>query len=330
VRQESRESLRAWVGQARPDFEGRGSQYASTRVQISPAARQSQSAEADALKDSTDAAEHDPFILLIKRMVEMLTGKPVHTFNAKALGEGGGSEHHEHSQHAAEAPQARAGFGVEYDYHAVHEESEQTTFSAQGVIKTADGREISFQLDLTMSRQYREETNISVRAGDAQRKDPLVINFDGNATQLSDQRFRFDLNADGTAEEVPLLASGSGYLALDRNGNGRIDSGAELFGPGTGSGFKELASLDQDHNGWIDENDAAYSKLRVWTPDGSGQGSLASLQERQVGALYLGNLATPFELRGQGNADLGGVSATGLYLREDGSAGTVQEIDLTV
>jgi hypothetical protein len=181
-----------------------------------------------------------------------------------------------------------------------------------------------------MTRSFREETNVSVRAGDARRKDPLVINFDGNAAQLTDQRFRFDLDADGSKEELAMLASGSGYLALDKNDNGMIDSGTELFGPATGSGFAELAKYDQDGNGWIDENDAVYSRLRIWAPDLKNAGSLATLQERQVGALFLGDVATPFELRNGQNQDLGAVRSTGVYLTESGQAGTLQEIDLTV
>jgi hypothetical protein len=181
-----------------------------------------------------------------------------------------------------------------------------------------------------MTRHFRTETSVSVRAGDARRTDPLVINFNGTTAQLSSQRFRFDLDADGRAEDVPLLAGGSGYLALDLNGNGRVDSGAELFGPASGSGFAELAAHDDDGNGWIDENDAVFERLQVWTPAVSGAGTLAGLAARGVGALYLAHAATPFELRGGDNADLGAVRDSSIYLTEVGAAGTLQEIDLTV
>jgi len=147
---------------------------------------------------------------------------------------------------------------------------------------------------------------------------------------LQDSRFGFDINADGKAESVPLLAGGSGYLALDLNGNGKIDSGAELFGPASGSGFADLARYDQDGNGWIDSNDPVFGKLKAWTPDQDGAGTLTSLASLGVGALYLGNAATPFALRGAGNASLGAVSGSGLYLTEDGRAGSLQEVDLTV
>lgn len=328
-RQEVRETLRGWVGNQRPDFEQPPT--AAAIAQISDSARTAQASEAAAVAEATDSIDGNPLLTLLKSMIEMLTGRPVRVFSPADLGD---------RQTATEPPAApaqapgrqQAGFGIEYDYHAVVEETEQTSFAANGIIKTADGKEFNFQIDLTMARHFREETNVSLRLGDAQpqRKDPLVLNFGGTAAQLSDQRFRFDLDADGQAEEVPLLAGGSGYLALDKNGNGRIDSGAELFGPASGAGFAELAVHDRDGNGWIDENDPIFDQLRIWTPAPGEPGNISSLKQRDVGALYLGHLDTPFELRGQGNSDLGAVKAGGLYLTEAGGAGTVQEIDLTV
>jgi hypothetical protein len=218
---------------------------------------------------------------------------------------------------------------VEYDLHEQYVEAEQTTVSAKGTIKTADGKEINFQLDLSMSRSYYESTDISLRMGNAQRKDPLVINFDGNAAQLSDQKFSFDLDGDGDEEDISQFASASGYLALDKNSDGRINDGKELLGPETDSGFGELAALDSDKNGWIDENDAAFDQLKVWVP-GTDGGKLLSLKEAGVGALALAHVGSKFELRGQGNSNLGGIRDTGVFLFEDGRVGTLQEVDLTV
>jgi len=349
ARRERSETLRAWTGQTRPDFEG--SREANDRrllpsaavMRISDAARALANApppvsaepvasgEAKAIEAAADAVTNDPFLQLIMSMVEMMTGRPVRVFAASELSQRVQVSSSETAQATVAAnPDRRAGYGVEYDFHSIYEEAEVTRFAAAGVIRTADGAEISFKLDLTMSRQYREETNVSIRAGDAVRKDPLVINFGGTAAQLSNQRFRFDLDSDGRAEELPLFASGSGYLALDRNNNGRIDSGAELFGPATNSGFAELAAHDQDHNGWIDENDRVFDRLKVWTPVADGPGRLVGLRAAGVGALALAHVASPFELRGSGNADLGAVRAGSVWLSETGGAGSLQEIDLTV
>ena len=171
---------------------------------------------------------------------------------------------------------------------------------------------------------------MSLRLGDAVAVDPLVINFDGTAAQLQDLRFAFDLDGDGQTEQVPLLVGNRGYLALDTNQNERIDSGLELFGPDTGNGFTELARHDSDGNGWIDEADPVFHQLRVWTPNADGSGSLQTLEELGVGAVQLTAQATPFALRTADNHSLGAVRSTSIYLRENGSAGTVQQIDLSV
>lgn len=347
------ETLRAWRGE-RPDFEAAtpGSAFArisdagwralldatggEATVAPAPTFPAAGGTEADAIGSAMDAAENDPYVTLIRRMLEILTGKQMKVFDVQTFS--AEMRHAEISGSRTEAglrtaAAGRAGYGIEYDYRSVREEFETTAFSASGVVRTADGQEISFSLDLQMTRHYREETSVSLRAGDAVRKDPLVVNFDGTAVQLAGlagQRFSFDLDGDGRLEELPLFASGSGYLALDLDGNGRIDSGKELFGPHSGDGFADLARLDDDGNGWIDENDAAFSRLAVWTPAAAGDGSLRGLADFGIGALGLAHVATPFALRGDGNADLGLVKSSGVFLRESGQAGSLQEIDLTV
>ncbi len=228
------------------------------------------------------------------------------------------------------APRLRAGFGVIYEQREVLEETERTQFAAAGTVRTADGREIRFTLQLDMQRSYRKESFDSLRLGDAVAVDPLVINFDGTAAQLQDVRFAFDLDGDGQTEQVPLLAGNRGYLALDTNQNALIDNGLELFGPDTGNGFAELARHDSDGNGWIDEADPVFQQLRVWTPNSDGSGSLLTLEELGVGAVQLTAQATPFALRTVDNHSLGAVRSSSVYLRENGSAGTVQQIDLSV
>lgn len=331
ARSEVRESLRAWIGD-RPAAVPSEENAAPTVVALSAAAMaaaqasqaSSAAAETKAIEDIEEAVEGDPVLYLIKLVVEMLTGVTVKTVSADEI-------QIESADHAAVAQQPPpAGFGIEYDRHEVYEEHEQGSFAAQGVIRTTDGKEIRLQVSLEMQRSYREESSVSLRAGDAVRKDPLVINFDGSAAQLQSKRFRFDLDGDGRAEDVPLLSGNRGYLALDINGNGKVDSGKELFGPASGDGFAELARYDSDSNGWIDDNDPVFADLRVWMQDGKGEGTLVSAKSRNIGALYLGRADTPFALKDGNNADLGAIRSTGVYLAENGSVGTLQQIDLTV
>lgn len=338
-RHELQESLRMWIGDRRPDLDGTQRRPAGDvppQVQVSDAGKTAQSSEVRAIQDGIDAAENDPKLLLIRAMIAMLTGRDVQVFDANELrvetpaaadqGQSRGSP----TQAPPQAVDA-AGFGVEYDRHESYTETEQTSFQATGVIRTTDGKEISFNITLSMSRNYHEESDISIRAGDARKKlDPLVLNFNGSAAQLTSQRFKFDLNSDGQAEEVNFLSGNSGFLAFDRNGDGKINDGSELFGAKSGNGFLELSALDSDQNGWIDENDAAYNQLSVWRKDGEGKDHLATLKQANVGAISLAHLDTPFDLKTGTNALLGQIRSSGLFLQEDGKAGSVQQIDLTV
>ena len=338
---ELKESLRIWSGDRRPDFEGtQGSLerglLPSTPVRLSDAGKSAQLSEASAIQDGIDAAENDPVLRMIRAMIAMLTGHEVKVFDARELQSNtpvSNVPDPNQVQQGVQEPlqQQPVGYGIEYDRHESYTESEQTQFQAKGVIRTSDGNEISFSLSLSMTRSYHEESDTSIRLGDARKtQDPLVINFNGTAAQLTSQRFMFDLNSDGQSENINFVTNGSGFLALDRNGDGKINDGSELFGAKTGDGFTELALLDSDRNGWIDENDAAYEMLSVWTKDSSGQDKLSTLKEVKVGAINLARIATPFNIKDTSNALQGQIRTSGIYLQEDGQAGTIQQIDLSI
>ncbi|MDR3221872.1 MAG: VCBS repeat-containing protein [Candidatus Accumulibacter sp.] len=317
------ESLRMWIGDRPPDSGGIST--ASERVRISDAGRAAQAADSTAVGEGIDG---DPKLMFIRFLLARMTGREVEVFNA---GQMGGAAMPDGAT-ASGGLTASPNFGAEYDRHESYTEAEQMSFSAKGVIQTADGKSIAFSLSMSMERFYHTESDVSISLGNARKTtDPLVINFSGDAAQLTDQRFAFDLNADGTAsEQINFLGSGSGFLAFDRNGDGAINDGFELFGARTGDGFAELAALDTDSNGWIDENDEAFTYLSVWLKDSSGSDILRSLKDANVGAISLAHVATPFSIKDEDNDLQGQVLASGVYLREDGGVGSVQQIDLTV
>jgi hypothetical protein len=219
----------------------------------------------------------------------------------------------------AGAPPA-AGGGQVHRKIELHTETEQTSFRAQGAVETADGRRIQFSAELNMQRDFKSG---SVTVDSAPTTDPLVVNFGGEPARIAGAKVAFDLNSDGTAESVSFVASGSGFLALDSNGDGKVTDGKELFGPRTGNGFAELASYDADGNGWIDENDPVFGQLRIWTSDG-----LSTLAENGVGAIATTSADTPFAIKDTANVLQANVRATGIYLSESGAAGTIQQVDL--
>lgn len=209
-------------------------------------------------------------------------------------------------------------------------EYESTNFMTQGKVQTADGRSIDFNVAFSMSRACSATIN-SMEVSNYILTDPLVINLDTDMTEISDQKFFFDIDSDGKAEEVSKLGKGSGFLALDKNGDGKVNDGKELFGTQSGDGFKDLAMYDEDQNGWIDENDDIFQKLKVWIKDENGEDVLLDLKEADIGAIYLGNADTQYSYKDESLNTNAVLRKTGVYLKEStGKVGTVSHVDLAV
>ncbi|OUR64051.1 hypothetical protein A9Q79_08235 [Methylophaga sp. 42_25_T18] len=335
TRSEERESLNFWIGdrpQALTQPTVMPERQLLDNVDISPQASHAPHREQHDLKEMMMNAKHQLMVQIISQMVEQLTGKKFELFDPAILNEDIADIDLDAVQQSAanggQAPQS-AGFGLEYDYYASHYEYESLSFSAEGVIQTQDGRTINFSAQLNIEREYFEEQSFSFRAGDAVKIDPLVLNFNGTAAELQQTHFEFDLDANGQTEQVALLKPGNAYLALDKNNDGTINDGSELFGPSTGNGFNELANYDEDGNNFIDEADSIYDHLRLWTIDANGHEQLIGLGEKGVGAIYLGHLNTPFELQ-HNQQSLGDLVSSSVYLKEDGGTGFIQQLDYRV
>lgn len=351
ARVERNETLRAWVDPEQDSTRvtlsdrAREAAAADLRADESPRSRGAERAAADCATaacgdvgggPAMDATDTDPRLLVIKRMIESIVGHAIDIPAIRLSGGAGGA--------AGEGPAAPEGssysftpqgekpegWGVDYRATTTTTETEQLAVAMEGEIHTADGRTIAIAASLQLSRAFSQTTSEHVALGDAARmKDPLVINYAGNAADLSGGPFQFDIDADGAKDTVAFVGKGSGFLALDANANGRIDDGRELFGPSTGSGFAELARHDSDGNGWIDEADPVFSKLKILT--GSAEAPvLVDLARAGVGAIAVNGVDAPFRYADAANNTQGANRAAGLFLYEDGRAGTVQQIDLAV
>lgn len=271
---------------------------------------------------------NDPLLARYIDLLERMFGVKVKILDPEDLTAGGASEV---LAKQAEAVGASSGpsLAITVDITHTRYESEQVEFRAAGRLTTADGRTIDLELQSRVSREYLEHSHTRMTFGEAPKKDPLVLNLDGLPATLEDAQIEFDLDADGKLDRFHILGGGSAYLAWDRNADRIVNDGSELFGPRTGNGFTELAVHDDDGNGWIDEGDAIWTQLRLWHPATEGAGTTTALSAAEIGAIYLGHVGTPFTLTpGSTEQARGEVRATGLFLHEDGTPSTVQQLDL--
>ncbi|MFD2451357.1 Ig-like domain-containing protein [Ideonella paludis] len=163
---------------------------------------------------------------------------------------------------------------------------------------------------------------------------PLVLDLNGDGVQTVgiEHGVAFDLNADGKKEQTGWTDGQDGLLVWDRNGNGQVDNGTELFGDATRlsngqtarDGFSALADLDSNGDGLITAADAQFANLEVWVDsnqDGQTQaGELVGLGA--VGVVSLNLNAQQTEVLQNGNI----IGLTSHYTKADGSTHELSDV----
>lgn len=169
---------------------------------------------------------------------------------------------------------------------------------------------------------------------------PIILDLDGDGVETVSYQDGavFDHDGNGFAERSGWAGVDDGLLVWDRNGNGRIDDGTELFGEYTRlkdgtkatDGFQALAELDDNGDGKIDAADAIWANLRIWRDagvEGYSIGDGLSLPEElhnlsEFGIQSLSTAATaPGTADGQGNIQ----ALLGSFTRSDGSIGRMAD-----
>jgi hypothetical protein len=170
-----------------------------------------------------------------------------------------------------------------------------------------------------------------------QRRDPLTLDLDGDGIETippsSTNPILFDHDGDGVKSGTGWIKPDDGFLVLDRNGNGTIDDGTELFGDSTPlldtagnvtgkavDGFDALAQQDSNGDGVVNSSDANWNNLRVWqdlNQDGISQANeLKTLDELGIASINVGKTEHSKVLPG-GNE----IADLGTYTRTDGTTG---------
>ncbi len=183
----------------------------------------------------------------------------------------------------------------------------------------------SFSIQLTFEFEYQEV--LQVQQGAVQQADPIVLDLDGDGIELTSytQGAQFDITGTGKKVTTAFVTGGDAFLAIDRNGNGRIDDGTELFGDQNGAtnGFEELRRLDTNGDGRINHLDANFNDLLLWRDNGNGitePGELISLADAGIVEISL-------DYRNVNQAAAGGNRITQIasFVRADGSRGTAAD-----
>ena len=261
----------------------------------------------------------DPKLEKIIKALEILTGKKI---TIKIFSPTDNSTQPIEQPAEKNQPQ-RQGWGIDYSYERIQTRTQKLHFSSQGSVTIEDGKKIEFSLAFSMQHSLVQSEKFSFKAGDAL-LDPLVVNFQNASVSFSNIKHNLDLDLDGDKEEFSFVGRGSGFLTLDKNNDGIVNDGSELFGPNSGDGFDDLRVYDEDGNGWIDENDAVFDSLRIWTKEENGDEKFYTLKDVGIGALYLESVTTPFEFQD------GNLAQSSIFLHENGSSGIISELDLRV
>ena len=156
---------------------------------------------------------------------------------------------------------------------------------------------------------------------------PLIIDLDGDGvelTSLGNSQTHFDLDGNGFAQRTGWVTGDDAFLAIDRNGDGKINDINELFGNANTDGFTELSELDTNNDGVIDANDAAFASLMLWQDrDGDGvtdEGELISLADAGIASIDL--QATAIDETNNGHD----VSHRSRVMMDDGSERTIDDV----
>ena len=207
-------------------------------------------------------------------------------------------------------------------------EFEQTVVSqakvqVRAALSQATRQRVEVGVEVTKTQQQTE-----VRGVDIKYADPLVLDLNGDGLDLTsaENGAIFDINADGIQDRTGWVQGDDALLVLDRNDNGKIDDGSELFGDQNGSanGFQELARYDDNQDGKINRQDQVFKALKLYR-DLNGDGKVQDSEFSTLNNLGIKSLNLHF-LRDSAKINGNRILLQSSFEREDGTTGKVADV----
>ncbi|MGC9054572.1 MAG: hypothetical protein ACP5KS_11875, partial [Candidatus Hydrogenedens sp.] len=199
--------------------------------------------------------------------------------------------------------------------------------NSQNSLSTQQTNQISFHFQMEFRFEMSMEIQMGVQKLD-QQQDPIVFDLDGDGIELTDVKngVRFDITGTGKSVQTAWVRGGDALLAWDRNRNGQIDSGLELFGDQRGSvnGFEELRKLDTNNDGFIGPEDKNFKELVLWRDNGDGvssQDELFTLPQLGIERIALDYKNTNVVADGNNT-----ITQKSFFIRTDHSVGRVADV----
>ena len=188
----------------------------------------------------------------------------------------------------------------------------------------------SYQLNLKFKQTTSSEERIGISLEELgiKKVDPLVLDLDGSGVKLTEagKGAIFDITADGKLDNTAWVKGNTALLTYDRNGNGVVDNGSELFGDQNGAahGFAELAKYDSNRDSVINILDPVFKALKLYR-DLNGDGKMTRNEFSTLNEMGIKELNLNFK---RDNTDLNGNSLilNGSFTREDGSKGQLADV----
>jgi hypothetical protein len=196
------------------------------------------------------------------------------------------------------------------------------------VSKSAYEFEMKFKKQSVYSETQTERVGISLEELGIKKADPLVLDIAGDGLDLTKagEGATFDINADGKLDQTAWVQGDDAFLVFDKNQNGKIDDGTELFGDqnGADNGFIELAKHDNNKDRVINRQDSVYKALKLYQDlNGNGKiekNELKSLDQMGIKALNLNFIHMNQQINGNS------LILNGSFMREDGSEGQLADV----